>query len=249
VETENQPQVVSEFGDEEVKQPEATPQPQKETEPKQPAAEEKQEEQPEVKPEKPEVKPEAKVKQTYTAEEVAKIQAEARKEAEQYKNSLAQLQLQQELVKAQQEEAKLQAKDKADVESGSITQEEAAERQNSRQEVGKLRDMIQRLTPHAEQLGRIQMANDLALEYGIKAEDLIKDKEIQNPMQMMRQATKLALAAKDEALRKATAKPETFDKGPGAGADLGTGELTNEKADQMPIEQYANHPSVKNRYK
>jgi len=211
--------------------------------------------QPETEQKTPETKPETKPKEekieskkTYTAEEVAKIQSEAMKEAAQVRQHLAQLSMQQEIARLQQEEAAAQKKDKASVEAGEITQEDADTKAQARQEMTRLQRTVRQLAPQAEQLGRIQMANDLASEYGISADELIKDQSIQNPLQMTQKAAKLAIAKLKEEVRKVKVKPETFDKGPGTG-DAQSAELTPEQIEKMSMEEYANHPSVKKRFK
>ena len=165
----------------------------------------------------PESKP-AEQSTVLTAEEAEKIrrdQAAARQEAAQYRQKILQMAMQQELLQEQQAEAQASAKDKADVEAGLITHDEASQRQSMRQQAAQLAQMVKQLTPHAEQLGRIKLANDLATEYGINADDLLKDTTIQTPVQMYAKAGKLAIAKREDALRKATAKPESYDKGPG----------------------------------
>jgi len=142
-----------------------------------------------------------------------------------------------------------QYQDKQEVESGAISQREAESRKQLRQQSSQLNQMIRQLTPQAEQLGRIACANEMAKEYGISAEALISDKTLANPQMMERRAAKLALAAKDEALRKATVKPESFDKGPAGKSDGESSEhLSAEQIDAMPIEQYAKHKSVRKVY-
>ena len=171
-----------------------------------------------------------KTQKTYTEEEVARIreeQAAARREAAQARQLAAQLAMQQEIARLQQEEEQAKAKDMNDVESGLITQEEANQRAADRQKLRQLNETIQKLTPHAEQLGRIKFANDVASELekelaecGITSkldvDALIQDESIKTPLQMREKAEKMARTLLKEALRKAKVKPETFDQGPGA---------------------------------
>lgn len=169
-----------------------------------------------------ETKPVAK---TYTEEDVKKresdLTSKLQAETATYRQYLARMAMQQQIQDAQAQENAAREKDKTDVEQGLITDQEAETRQSKRAEAAQIEYTLRAQRQQAEQLGRITLAHDLATEYGISAEELIKDASIKNPADMIRKAGKIALSERDEKLRAATVKPENYDKGPGAGSVIG----------------------------
>jgi hypothetical protein len=175
-----------------------------------------------------EQKPIAKTPRTYSEDEVkdqiAKLTSAKDTELQKHKNEVARLNMQQRINQLAAQERQAQDKDKQAVENGTITAEEAESRKQARAETNRLSQVVEQLKPQAEQLGRIQLANDLAKSYKdkygvtIDPDVLIRDKDIKSPTEMMQRASELALTSKNEelkTLKKPTPKPEVFDGGPG----------------------------------
>ncbi len=156
---------------------------------------------------------------TYTDEDVAKIKAELtsklQSETEQYKKYASQLAMQQRLAQMQDEERQAESRDAQDVANGVITQEDAAQRKKQRLEISQLQQTAQMQRQQADNLGRVLLAHDLAKQYGIEADKLLKDQALSSPTLMIQKAAELAIRDRDEKLRKAQAVPENFDKGTG----------------------------------
>jgi hypothetical protein len=184
-----------------------------------------------------EQQPIAKTPRTYTEDEVrereAKLTSAKDTELQKHKDELARLNMQQRINQLAAQERQAQAKDQQAVENGTITAEEAEARKQARAETSRLSQVVDQLKPQAEQLGRIQMANDLAKTYKdkygvvIDPDVLIKDKDIKSPTEMMQRASELALTSKNEelkTLKKPAPKPEVFDGGPGTNGGGATSE-------------------------
>jgi hypothetical protein len=163
---------------------------------------------------------ETKPGKSYSEEEVTRIKSEITSklqgETEQYKKFAAQLAMQQQLAKMQAEEQQAASKDAQDVANGVIGQQEAEQRKTQRTEASQLQQTLTQQKQQGEMLGRILMAQDLAKKYGIDSDTLLKDQALRTPTDMILKAADLAIKSREDKLREATAKPETYDKGPGA---------------------------------
>ena len=182
--------------------------------------------------------PITKAPRTYSEDEWKRHEAEITsakdKEIQEHKTQLSRLHMQQRINQLVTQERQAQANDRLAVENGTISPEEAEQRSRARAETTRLSQVVDELKPQAEQLGRIQMANDLAKTYKdrygvtIDPDVLIKDKGIKSPTEMIQKASDLALSSKNEELKayKNPKKPEVFDGGPGTNG----GGATNEEA-------------------
>ncbi len=162
---------------------------------------------------------------TYTEEEVkqreAQITSKLQAETAQAREHASKLALAQQVQALAQAEQQAQSKDQQEVTNGVITENEAAQRRDQRihalqsqAQSARMQQALQAQAAQGEQLGRVLMAQDVAKEYGVDADVLLKDTTITTPLQMVQKAAKLALKARDAQLRALSAKPETFDKGP-----------------------------------
>ena len=170
--------------------------------------------------------------------EVSEKTAETRRQEALWRKQAYDLALQQQAAEMQRQEEAEKAQDRAAVESGAITEQEAAAkaqyRQDSlrqKQDLAQTRQLNEQLTQQASALGRVRCAHDMA-EVAIDAlkksglsditerdtlvmsETLAKDKTLQTPDSMRAKAFELANQKLADKLRVATAKPESFDKGP-----------------------------------
>lgn len=165
---------------------------------------------------------------TFTEKEVkereAAIASKLQAETAQYQRMMAQLAMQNQIAQAEQAVA---VKDRQDVESGQITQQDADQRKILRQQSVVLQQHVREQAQQGEILGRVTMAYDLGVEYGINPEILVKDSNITTPMQMMRKAAELAVAARDRKIKSLTVNPESYDKGPGTGGQSAQSEEEN----------------------
>jgi len=173
-------------------------------------------------PKPEEQKAEQKTK-SFTQDEVDKIISERtstiQKETQRWRDTATRLTMENQLATLQAQERQAQVKDTQDVENGVLTQQEAEQRKQARQELANMQVTLRQQREQGEATARILAAQDIAKQYGVNPEELIKDLTLQNPLMMVQQAAKLALDAKNEELRKVKAQPEKFDKGPGEGGE------------------------------
>uniref|UniRef100_A0A6M3L5F0 Uncharacterized protein n=1 Tax=viral metagenome TaxID=1070528 RepID=A0A6M3L5F0_9ZZZZ len=165
---------------------------------------------------------------TYTEKEVqereAAITSKLQTETAHYQRMAAQMAMREQLGQIAKAEAEVDNKDRQDVDQGLITQQDADQRKVLRQQTVQLQQHIREQSQQGEMLGRVTMAYDMGVKYGVNPELLVKDPNIRTPMQMVQRASELAMTARDARLRSLTAKPETFDKGPGVGTEESTSE-------------------------
>jgi hypothetical protein len=184
---------------------------------------------------------ETKPGKSYSEEEVTRIKSEITSklqgETEQYKKFAAQLAMQQQLAKMQAEEQQAASKDAQDVANGVIGQQEAEQRKTQRTEASQLQQTLTQQKQQGEMLGRILMAQDLAKKYGIDSDTLLKDQALRTPTDMILKAADLAIKSREDKLREATAKPETYDKGPGA--ETGGGDDSKLSARELAHKGYS----------
>ncbi len=211
-----------------------TPQPESEVTEEQPAAEDK----------KAQVKP--KEKKQFSPEEQVEIDriisertARMRKDADDAQKQAASIRMQQQIERAQAEETRAKAKDKQDVDNGLISEEQAGQRAQERQRSEQIRQTLRQQEAAADSLGRVMLAEELVKEYkesgvDLDRDTLVNDKSLTDPTLMIRKAANLAIASLKAQLKEATAKPESFDKGPGTstgGEDSFSGTITQEQLD------------------
>ncbi len=169
-----------------------------------------------------EVKPEApKTPKVYTEDEVrqreSQITSTLQAETARMRDHAARLELAQQINALAQAEQQSQLRDQQEVTNGLITDQEAAQRKGQRfqhiQTQTELQNM-QRTLQQQRQVGegnaRILVAQEISKQYGVPFETILKEPD---PHAMEKAAWKLVLKSKDEALRKVTTKPESFDKG------------------------------------
>ncbi len=174
---------------------------------------------------------------TYTEEEIRKRESDILKvkdsEIAQAHQRLAQTAIAQQIQQMQAEEANALAKDQKDVNAGLLSQEEAAGRSRSRQQYREQEWRNQQLQREAaalnqktEEIAYIQvawvMANNIGTEEGLTqaeinelSKDLLSGEHAPNPHAMEAKALRIINKKHREALKRLTAKPESFDKGPG----------------------------------
>ena len=172
-----------------------------------------------------EVKPEApKTPKVYTEDEVrqreSRIISTLQAETAQMRDHAARLELTQQIQALAQAEQQAQYKDQQEVTNGLITDQEAAQRKGQRMqhvqtqaELQKMQQTLQQQRQVGEANARILVAQKISQEYGIPFDSIVNEPD---PHSMEKAAWKMALKTRDEALRKATVKPESFDKGPQA---------------------------------
>lgn len=170
-----------------------------------------------------EVKTEAlKTPKVYTEDEVrqreSQITGKLQAETAQMRDYAAKLALQQQVQALVQAEQQAQNKDQQEIANGVITEQEAAQRKGQRiqtiqtqAEIQQMRQTLQQQRQVGEGNARILVAQQISKEYGVSFDSIVN---LPDPHAMEKAAWKLALKSKDEALRKATVKPESFDKGP-----------------------------------
>ena len=161
---------------------------------------------------------------TYTQAEWNVMQAQITsakdREIQESRSALARIAMQQELARAQAIE------DQADVEAGIITEHDARQRVVARQTQQQTQQSVAEMHAQREALGCVLMAQQMGADYGIPAEQLLDgmmEKDAMGrpvvkgtPAQMAQKAAGILRKQRDEAVRKASAKTETYDKGPQA---------------------------------
>ena len=120
----------------------------------------------------------------------------------------------------QNAEVQAQARDKAEVDEGVITLNEAERRRRSRVawqqqllQIDVQRQAAEKVMAEAEQYGRVLAARDFGQTYGVKPEELLKDKSLTSPAQMEARAASLALEKAKAELKKMSQLPQHFDQG------------------------------------
>ncbi len=177
----------------------------------------------ETEPKAPEpVKPAPAPARSYTEEEVRRITSTTQQEAARDRQYATRLAMEQQIGQLQAAEQQARNKDKGDVDSGIITESEAQQRAQTRYQylvtqaqAAQMEGYRKQQESQLEQYGRVIMAKDLAEEYGVNADELLKDKSVTTPIQLQKKAADLALKSVREQLRKARTSPESFDRGPG----------------------------------
>ena len=121
-------------------------------------------------------------------------------------------------------EREARAADARAVEDGEITEAEAATRtqrrgQYAREESQRQRERgaHQQMLAQGEQVGRVLAANDLATEFGLKVDDLMKDDDLSNYTEMREKAWQL-YKTKMDADKKGTEKFDSAQVTPSKGA-------------------------------
>jgi hypothetical protein len=175
---------------------------------------------------------------TYSQADVDKLISERtstiQKQEAEARNALARMEMERQIREMAAQEEQARAKDRQDVANGNLTEDEANQRATERQKLAQLKSTTAELGKRADAIGKVMLATDLAKKYGIEADKLLKDDSIKSPQAMIEKAADIALAERDAKIRQLTAKPETFDKGPGeAGAaiDVFNGEVTQAQLD------------------
>ena len=167
---------------------------------------------------------------TYTQAEWNVMQAQITsakdREIQESRSALARIAMQQELARAQAIEDQAKAQDQADVEAGVITEHDARQRVVARQTQQQTQQSVAEMQAQGEALGCVLMAQQMGADYGIPAEQLLDgmmEKDAMGrpvvkgtPAQMAQKAAGILRKQRDEAVRKASAKTETYDKGPQA---------------------------------
>jgi len=178
----------------------------------------------------------------FTREDVEKMISEKtsviQKETAQWKQQAHRIALEQQAAQLAQQEMAERAQEKQAIESGAMTAEEATARQRGRAhllqqqvQAAQMQETLSRQAQHGDQLGRIACARETADEVvatlkkqGIAvtastaeqlADMFFKDKNIKTPDAMKARAYQVAMQYLMDRQRTLTAKPETFDKGPG----------------------------------
>lgn len=175
----------------------------------------------------------APVGKTYTEEEVrqreAQITSKAQAETAQYRKYAEQVALRQQKEEAEAKERLAAAKDSEAVERGIITQDEAEEKKAARAEIAQLQFERQQQRAQQEAEARIAaiplILRDFEPVFGVKLnpEDFLGDTNIRGPADIILKGLLLANTQLKAQLKAATAKSETFDKGPGAGSTRSIG--------------------------
>jgi len=198
--------------DEKVEAPaqEETSQPVAETPTAQPGAETKETETKETTAETTKPVEPAKPR-TYSEDEVRKIQHDSDQQAAQLRQVLGRLSMQQQIQQLQQQEGQAQAQDRQEVEAGNITEQQAQQRSQQRIDYVRLQGVLNQQRTEGEQNARILVAQKISQEFGVPIESIIREPD---PYAMERKAAKLVIKQKDDEIRKAKSKPESFDKGP-----------------------------------
>jgi len=184
---------------------------------------------------------------TFTQDEVDRLISErtskVQTEAAEAKRMAAQMVMERQIAAIEARENQAKAKDDQDLANGVISEDQARDRAQDRLNRARQQVTESQMNQRAEVIGRVIAANDIAKEYGIDADKLLKDESLKSPLDMVKKAAKLALDDRDARLRAVTAKPESYDKGPGAsdGGDTFSGTVTQ---DQLDDDAYWNKNKV-----
>ena len=167
----------------------------------------------EEKPQEEKPKEVPKPKRTYTEDEWAKRESEKDKEAAALRQALAQINMQGQISEAERLEKEASKKDKESVEQGLITAEDAKEREQVRKERAQLYFATLKLKGEQEDIAKTKVAQTIAQKYGISAEELLSDKEVKSPVDMVEKAASLAQKKLTERLETLEGELKAFKEG------------------------------------
>lgn len=154
-----------------------------------------------------------KPKRTYSEDEWSKRESEKDKELAAYRQTLAQLNMQAQIQEATRFEQEAAAKDKTQVEQGLMTDEDAKSREQLRREQVQVHLAGQSLRAEQESIAKFRVAHEIAKEYGIAVDDLLNDKNINVPVDMVKKAASLSQKKLTERIEKMEAEMKALKEG------------------------------------